>query len=287
MDNHDEQMYKLQHSTAHVMAEAVLEMFPEGKLAFGPPIENGFYYDFDLPRPLTPEDLAEIEARMKEIIKGKYPFEHRDVSVDEAKAMFADQPYKIDLIEKLAAGEEDEHGEAGAEPVEQPVHLLAPQLYGPVPRAAPGPHGPDPVERLQAAERRRRLLARRREPADAAAHLWHGLAVQEGAGGVPGLAGRDREDATTAGWAKSWTCSASTRRRGRAWSTGIPRARASAAIIEDFWRQQHYRRAATRSSIRPTSAGRGCGRRAGTSTSTRRACTRRWTSTAWTTTSSR
>jgi threonyl-tRNA synthetase len=116
-DKNDEQLYKLRHSTAHVMAEAVLERFPEGKLAFGPPIENGFYYDFDLPRPLTPEDLAEIEARMKESIKDKYPFLHRDVSVQEAKAMFANQPYKIDQIEKLASGEEDEHGEAGAEPV--------------------------------------------------------------------------------------------------------------------------------------------------------------------------
>jgi threonyl-tRNA synthetase len=116
--NHDEQLYKLRHSTAHVMAEAVLEMFPEGKLAFGPPIENGFYYDFDLSRPLTPEDLAEIEERMKEIIKAKYPFLHRDVGVGEAKEMFSDQPFKIDQIEKLASGEEDEHGEAGAEPVD-------------------------------------------------------------------------------------------------------------------------------------------------------------------------
>ncbi|HSR33561.1 MAG TPA: threonine--tRNA ligase [Anaerolineae bacterium] len=118
---YDEQLYKLRHSTAHVMAEAVLEMFPEGKLAFGPPIENGFYYDFDLARPLTPEDLVEIEARMKEIIHGNYPFVHRELSVDEAKAMFAEQPYKIEQIEKLALGEEDEDGmtggEAGAEPV--------------------------------------------------------------------------------------------------------------------------------------------------------------------------
>jgi threonyl-tRNA synthetase len=101
------------------MAEAVLDMFPEGKLAFGPPIENGFYYDFDLPRALTPEDLEEIEARMKEIIKGDFSFEQRDVDVAEAKRMFADQPYKLDQIEKLASGEEDEHGEAGAEPVRQ------------------------------------------------------------------------------------------------------------------------------------------------------------------------
>jgi threonyl-tRNA synthetase len=102
------------------MAEAVLDMFPEGKLAFGPPIEDGFYYDFDLPRSLTPEDLVEIEKRMRESIKGKYPFEYREVGVDEAKAMFADQPFKIDQIEKLSSGEEDEDGmsaaDAGAEP---------------------------------------------------------------------------------------------------------------------------------------------------------------------------
>jgi threonyl-tRNA synthetase len=116
--DHEDKLYRLRHSTAHVMAEAVLELFPEGKLAFGPPIENGFYYDFDLPRPLTPEDLEEIEKRMKEIIQGDYRFEHRDVDVAEAKRMFADQPYKIDQIDKLASGQEDEHGESGAEPVD-------------------------------------------------------------------------------------------------------------------------------------------------------------------------
>ena len=116
-----ERLHELRHSTAHVMADAVLDKFPGGKLAFGPPIENGFYYDFDLPRALTPEDLEEIEERMKAIVKGNYAFEHRDLGVEEAKAMFADQPYKIDQIEKLASGEEDEHGEAGAEPVSDGV----------------------------------------------------------------------------------------------------------------------------------------------------------------------
>ena len=58
-------LYKMRHSAAHVMAEAVLEMFPDARLAIGPPIEDGFYYDFDLPRPLTPDDLAEIEERMR------------------------------------------------------------------------------------------------------------------------------------------------------------------------------------------------------------------------------
>jgi threonyl-tRNA synthetase len=109
-------LYRLRHSAAHVMAQAVMEMFPgEAKIAIGPPIENGFYYDFDLPRNLTPEDLAAIEKRMRQIIAGKYPFEKKVVSADEAKRMFADQPYKLELIEGLEAGGFDEYGESLAE----------------------------------------------------------------------------------------------------------------------------------------------------------------------------
>jgi threonyl-tRNA synthetase len=100
------------------MAEAVLELFPEGKIAFGPPIEDGFYYDFDLPRSLTPDDLREIEARMREIIAGQYPFQQNEVSIEEAKEVFADQPYKLEQIERLAAGSVDEHGEAAEGPAE-------------------------------------------------------------------------------------------------------------------------------------------------------------------------
>src|SRR4051794_35093684 len=81
--------YRLRHSAAHVMAEAVLEEFPAGKLAIGPPIEDGFYYDFELPRPLTPEDLAAIEARMRRIIAGDFPFVYREVSAEAARTLFA------------------------------------------------------------------------------------------------------------------------------------------------------------------------------------------------------
>jgi len=118
---HDE-LDALRHSTAHVMAQAVLEMFPEGKLAIGPPIQDGFYYDFDLPRPLTPEDLEKIEARMREIIKGNWPFVRREVSPEEARAIFKDQPYKLELIEELSAGQVDEYGERVEEPVPLTVY---------------------------------------------------------------------------------------------------------------------------------------------------------------------
>lgn len=103
-------LYKIRHSTAHIMAQAVLEKFPTAKIAIGPAIEDGFYYDFDLPRPLTPEDLAGIEKRMREIIKSDLRFERRVLSAEEAKKIFHDQPYKIELIEGLEHGETDEDG---------------------------------------------------------------------------------------------------------------------------------------------------------------------------------
>jgi threonyl-tRNA synthetase len=108
----DSDLYRVRHSTAHVMAQAVMEMFPgQAKISIGPPIEDGFYYDFDLPRPLTPEDLEVIEKRMKAIIAGNYPFVRRVLSSDEARKFFADQPYKIELIDGLEQGGFDEYGE--------------------------------------------------------------------------------------------------------------------------------------------------------------------------------
>ena len=110
-EQHEEsKIYRLRHSAAHVMAQAVLEKFPEGKVAIGPPIEDGFYYDFDLPRPLNPEDLEEIEARMREIIKNNSPFIREEVSAEEAREIFKDQPYKQELIDGLEEGNVDEHG---------------------------------------------------------------------------------------------------------------------------------------------------------------------------------
>src|SRR3954452_14845123 len=113
-------LYRLRHSAAHVMAQAVLEIFPEGKIAIGPPVENGFYYDFDLPRPLTPQDLREIEKRMRRIAQGKHTFARRELSADDARALFHDQPYKLELIDGLEHGA-DEYGEAGSATAEQPV----------------------------------------------------------------------------------------------------------------------------------------------------------------------
>lgn len=112
-----DQLYKIRHSAAHVMAQAVLEIYPEAKVAIGPPIENGFYYDFDLgkgedgkPTSFTPEDLTAIEKRMRQIIGGKHIFNYREVSADEARDLFAGQPYKLELIDGLDQGGVDEYG---------------------------------------------------------------------------------------------------------------------------------------------------------------------------------
>ncbi len=97
---------KIRHSMAHVMAEAVIEMFPSCQIAIGPAIENGFYYDFDLPRPLTESDLEEITERMKKIISENKEFKRIVVSRDEAKKIFKDQKYKLELLDAIPEGEE-------------------------------------------------------------------------------------------------------------------------------------------------------------------------------------
>ena len=96
-----EKIEKLRHSASHVMAEAVHSLFPSVKFGIGPVIEDGFYYDFDLPRSLTPEDLPVIEAKMAEIIAQDLPFTHEEVEKEEARRIFAYQPYKLELIDEI------------------------------------------------------------------------------------------------------------------------------------------------------------------------------------------
>lgn len=96
----------LRHSTAHVMAQAVQELFPEAKLGIGPPITDGFYYDFDVPEPFTPDDLTAIESRMRKIVKEGQKFDRREISDDDARAELSDEPYKLELIGlKSSAGD--------------------------------------------------------------------------------------------------------------------------------------------------------------------------------------
>jgi threonyl-tRNA synthetase len=117
VDHGDEALYALRHSTAHVMAGAVLELFPEAKFGFGPPVQDGFYYDFDLPRALTPEDLAKIEAKMQDVVKHDSPFERREMTVPDALRFFGErkQDYKVDQIKKLSEGGTDEDSDDAVE----------------------------------------------------------------------------------------------------------------------------------------------------------------------------
>jgi threonyl-tRNA synthetase len=122
MLEHD-QLYKIRHSIAHIMAQAVLEFYPEAKVGIGPPIEHGFYYDFDLgqgengrPRTFTPEDLERIEARMRQLIAGKHLFTYRELSTEEARQLFKTQPYKLELIDGIVQGGIDEYGNESDEP---------------------------------------------------------------------------------------------------------------------------------------------------------------------------
>lgn len=101
----DIELSTLRHSMAHVMAEAVLEMFPDAQIAIGPSIENGFYYDFDLPRPLLNEDLETITKNMRKIINEGREFKRTEVTREEAREIFKDQKYKLELLDAIPEGE--------------------------------------------------------------------------------------------------------------------------------------------------------------------------------------
>jgi threonyl-tRNA synthetase len=116
VDSEDGRMV-MRHSTAHVLAQAVQDLFPDAKLGIGPPIENGFYYDFDVARPFHPEDLERIEQRMREIVKEGQRFARRVVTDDEARAELADEPYKLQIIDRRSRASDEEAVEVGDGPL--------------------------------------------------------------------------------------------------------------------------------------------------------------------------
>src|SRR5262249_42853651 len=103
----------LRHSTAHVMAQAVTDLFPGAKYAIGPAIADGFYYDFELPKGkhFSDDDLERIEARMREIVRADEPFVREELDREHAIATFAEQPYKIEIIERVDPGDDSEVAE--------------------------------------------------------------------------------------------------------------------------------------------------------------------------------
>ena len=166
-----------------------MDLFPGTKLGIGPVIDDGFYYDFLLPRPLTPDDLPAIEARMRESIAADHPFELSELSPAEARAFMVehDQPFKVEIIDDLAGRRRARRRRDAADDL-----LPAGPVHRPVPRPARREHRQD--RPVQAARHGRGVLARRREAPDAPARLRHGLGDPGGARRVP-VAARGGEEA--------------------------------------------------------------------------------------------
>ena len=171
----------IRHDAAHVMAEAVQELYPGTQVTIGPVIENGFYYDFARPEPFTPEDLPVIEAKMREIVARDSPFTCEVMDRAEAKKLFAKmgEKFKLELIDAIPEGEEIK------------IYSQA-RMARPLPRPAYDLDGKG-RQRLQAAQDRRRLLARGLQQPDAPAHLRHGLGERGGACPLSASARRGRE----------------------------------------------------------------------------------------------
>ena len=254
----------LRHSTAHVMAQAVQDLYPETKLGIGPPITDGFYYDFDVAEPFVPADLEKIETRMRKIVKEGQRFSRRAVSDGDALSELADEPYKVELIGlKGGSGDAEEAAEGAAVEVGAGELTIydnlrrdgSARLEGPLPRPAPADHQADPG--VQADAVGRGVLARRRAQQAAAAHLRHRLGDQGGAGRRTSTGSRRPSAATTASSAATSTCSASPTSSGPAWPCSTRRAGCSSGRWRTTSAVATSRRASSTSAPR-TSPRRGC-----------------------------
>ena len=195
---------RLRHSTAHVMADAVKRLFPEAKITIGPPIETGFYYDFDVPKPFTEDDLERIQAEMGKIIKQDLPFEMEELTRDAAHQLFSEQDenYKLELLDAIP---EDEavsvcrHGDfvdlCRGGHIDSTGKIKAFKLTGVATKRT----------RCCSASTAPRLRTPKRY-----ASIWRSL--------------KRPKNATIVGWAKISTSSVSTNRSVAAWFSGIPRA---------------------------------------------------------------
>ncbi len=171
-DRDPEGLEVIRHSTAHLLAQAVKELFPEAQVTIGPVIEDGFYYDFAYKRAFTPEDLEAIEKKMEELAARDFPVARQVMPREEAIEFFMNmgEAYKAKIIEDLPKDEVD-------------LPVPPGRVHRPVPRPPRAQHRP--AQGLQAHQAGRRLLARRLAQRDAAAHLRHRLARQEGPQGLP------------------------------------------------------------------------------------------------------
>ena len=236
----------IRHSAAHVLAQAVQQLLPDAKLGIGPPITDGFYYDFDVAQPFTPDDLTKLESAMKKIIKSGQRFSRRRYdSFDEARKELADEPYKLELIDLkggTAAETDDEVMEVDASgelTAYDNLHAHTGEtVWGDLCR---GPHVPT-TRYIPAFKLMRTAAAywrgEREEPA-AAAHLRHGVGEPGGARTRTCTGSPRPSGATTAGSAPSWTCSPSRTRSAPGSRSSTPRAASSARSWRTTRRRRH------------------------------------------------
>ena len=231
----DDGLYVLRHSAAHVLAQAVQEVNPAARLGIGPPVRDGFYYDFDVETPFTPEDLKSLEKVMQRIINEGQTFHRREIADADALAELADEPYKCELIglkgggmpEAESADGMSRRGRRGpADHLRQPPARRLPGLGRPVPRAARA-HDQGPRQRLQAHAERGGILARLREEPSAAAGLRHRLGLPRTTS-RPTSSGSPRPSAATTGAsAPSSTCTPSPTSSAPGCPSSTPRAGSS------------------------------------------------------------
>ncbi len=244
----------LRHSAAHILATAVRRLRPDAKIGFGPSIDEGFYYDFEVAQPFTPEDLASFENEMRKVAAEKLPFVRKEVSRSEAQQRFADDPLKLERLSELGDHE-----------------IISTYTDGPFIDLCRGPHVPDTsrLKHFKLTAYRRRLLAGRFQAPDAAAHLRDGV-LQEGRARRVPPAYRGSAEARPP--------------RGRPTARPVhdPPVRARRRVLDGAW----HHRCSTRFRISSASASattsarsrrrscttRGCGRSPATGASTARTC---------------
>ena len=201
----------IRHDAAHVMAQAVQELYPGTQVTIGPVIDNGFYYDFARDEPFTPDDLPKIEAKMREIIARDAPFSCEVVDRKAAKKLFADkgETFKLELIDAIPEGDE--------------IKIYSQREWLDLCR---GPHMTSTGKVGKGFKLLKIAGAYWRGDStrpDAPAHLRHGLGQRGRPQGLSALSSKRRRSATIAAWAARWICSISRRKR-RARCSGIPRA---------------------------------------------------------------
>ena len=221
----------IRHSAAHVLAQAVQQLHPDAKLGIGPPITDGFYYDFDVAQPFTPDDLAKLESAMKKIIKSGQRFSRRRYdSLDEARKELADEPYKLELIDLKGgtAADDRRRGDGGrrlrrAHHLRQPARAHRRGRCGatcaaartcPPPATSRRSSSCAPPPRTGGGARRTRSCSASTARRGRARRRWRRTCT-----GSPRPSG-----ATTAGSAPSWTCSPSRTRSARVSRSSTPRA---------------------------------------------------------------